>query len=389
MFPTLSDIINYLTGVYINMPIKTYGFFLALAFLVAGIWLYNELQRMERAGFLQGVKEKFIIGQPAGLVEILVNMVLGFLLGYKGVAAVMHWKEFSNDTETFLQSGSGSLLGGVALAIIMGVWRYYEKEKQRLPQPQEVEEVIFPHQRVGDLIIVAAIFGIVGSKIFTWIEDIDGFMRDPIGAILSFSGLTFYGGLICAAIAVSWYARNKKISLLYLIDATAPALILAYGIGRLGCHFSGDGDWGVSNLSPKPFAWLPDWAWAYTYPNNVIERGIPIPGCVGHYCNVLPEPVWPTSVYEFSMSVLIFLFLVAVRKKINIAGMLFSIYLFLNGLERFSIERVRINERYDVGGSAYSQAQIIAIVLMLLGIAGGILAYYYHNNSKQKNKPTA
>lgn len=384
MFPTLSDILYYLTGIYINMPVKTYGFFLAFAFLVAGIWLYNELRRMERAGLLQGVKEKFKIGEPAGIVELLANMVLGFLLGYKGVAAVMHWKEFSNNTEQFLQSGGGSLLGGVAIGLLMGIWRYYEKEKQRLPEPQEVEEMVFPHQRVGDLIIIAAIFGIIGSKIFTWIEDIDGFMRDPIGALLSFSGLTFYGGLICASIAIIWYARSKKINLLHLIDVTAPALILAYGVGRLGCHFSGDGDWGISNLSPKPFAWLPDWAWAYTYPNNVIAHGVPIPDCIGQYCNVLPEPVWPTSVYEFIMSVFIFLFLVVIRKKINIPGLLFSIYLFLNGLERFSIERVRINERYDVGGGAYSQAQIIAITLIILGVVSAVSFYFYHNNNKKQ-----
>ena len=51
-------------------------------------------------------------------------------------------------------------------------------------------------------------------------------------------------------------------------------LFLTYGIGRNGCHFSGD-DWGIV-LSNQPDWWfLPDWMWSYNYPNNVINEGIP------------------------------------------------------------------------------------------------------------------
>ncbi len=58
--------------------------------------------------------------------------------------------------------------------------------------------------------------------------------------------------LIAGAFSVIWYTKKYKINTLQLIDAAAPALILAYGIGRIGCQMSGDGDWGVDNLSPKP-----------------------------------------------------------------------------------------------------------------------------------------
>ena len=50
-------------------------------------------------------------------------------------------------------------------------------------------------------------------------------------------------------------------------------MMLAYGVGRLGCHFSGDGDWGDPNRFEKPLSILPDWLWAYRYPNNVINEG--------------------------------------------------------------------------------------------------------------------
>ena len=73
---------------------------------------------------------------------------------------------------------------------------------------------------------------------------------------------------------------------IHVADAFAPAMMLSYGIGRIGCHVAGDGDWGIVNNYPKPFSWLPDWVWAYTYPNNVLGEGIQIPGCAGQYCAV-------------------------------------------------------------------------------------------------------
>ncbi len=100
-------------------------------------------------------------------------------------------------------------------------------------------------------------------------------------------------------------------------DRFAPAMMLAYGIGRMGCQVSGDGDWGIVNTHPKPFAGLPDWAWSYTFPHNVIGEGITLPGCTGHYCTQLPEGVFPTSLYEIIAALLLFAFLWSIRKKIK------------------------------------------------------------------------
>jgi len=57
-----------------------------------------------------------------------------------------------------------------------------------------------------DLTIYAALFGFLGAKIFNSLETWDEFVRDPIDSLFSFSGLTFYGGLICAALAIWYYA---------------------------------------------------------------------------------------------------------------------------------------------------------------------------------------
>ncbi len=388
MYPTLSDLIYGVTGWFIPLPIQTYGFFLALGFVAGAIILYKEFDRMERAGLLLGVKEKQIIGKPASAFEILGNAFIGFIIGYKGVAMVLNWRTFTDNPQEFILSGDGSWIGAIVFAVLFGFLHYYAKQKERLPSPQEIEVTVYPRERVGELIMIAAITGILGSKLFTWFEDWDAFLADPVGALLSFSGLTFYGGLICAAISLIYYSYKKQIPIARITDAAAPALIIGYGMGRLGCHFSGDGDWGIVNTLAKPFTWLPDWMWAYTYPNNVINEGIDIVGCVGKHCKVLPEAVYPTSVYEFIMSVTIFLILMAFRKRIKAPFGLFALYLLLNGIERFSIESIRVNQRYDVLGMQLSQAQIIAIGLVVLGIGLSVFAtQYYRKQNLTQPKP--
>ena len=132
--------------------------------------------------------------------------------------------------------------------------------------------------------------------------------------------------------------------------------MLAYGIGRIGCQLSGDGDWGINNLAAKPewMRFLPDWMWSYNFPHNVIRSGIPMEDCGDKfwepYCYQLANPVWPTAFYEVVMTILIFSLLWSIRKRIKIAGIMFFTYLALNGVERFFIEKIRVNTKYDILG---------------------------------------
>ncbi|MDA8963486.1 prolipoprotein diacylglyceryl transferase [bacterium] len=178
------------------------------------------------------------------------------------------------------------------------------------------------------------------------------------------------GGLICGAVAVIYYAKKYGIHYKIISDAAAPGLMLAYGIGRMGCHFSGDGDWGINNLAPKPewMSFLPDWTWAYTYPNNVINAGVPIEGCIGNYCNELMYPVYPTPLYEIVIALGLFAFLWSIRKRISVPGVLFGIYMIVNGLERFFIEKIRINTNYIIFGKEITQAEIISFALIITGL---------------------
>jgi prolipoprotein diacylglyceryltransferase len=290
------------------------------------------------------------------------------------------------------------------------VWKWYEKNKQRLPQPQEKKVRIWPHDRVGDLTIYAFIFGFAGAKIFNSLETWDDFVRDPIASLFSFSGLTFYGGLICAALAIWYYARKHGIGFWHLNDAAAPGLMLAYSIGRIGCQVSGDGDWGILNsayittpaaksalsnpglfnqalqqykdlyipqfgsldnvphLAVKAPSFLPDWLFAYSYPHNVISEGVRIIDCNGQYCSQLPIPVFPTPFYETLVCLGLFFILWALRKRLRVPGTLFAVYLILNGIERFFIEKIRVNSKYNIFGWHPTQAELISAGLVISGV---------------------
>ena len=258
------------------------------------------------------------------------------------------------------------------------------KEKQNLVKPLPVlkdEKEIHPYEHVGNMTIVAAITGFLGARIFHILENLGEFLNDPMAMVFTRSGFTMYGGLILASFSVIYFAKRKGIATLPLIDACAPGLMLAYGIGRMGCHISGDGDWGINNLTPNP-TFLPDWFWSYSYPHNVNEVGVLIPNCTDDkYCAMLAHPVFPTPLYECIACVLLFSALWLFRKKITAPGALFSLYIALNGVERFLIEKIRVNNKFDVFGMNLTQAEIISSIFMIIGTIGILLSYKYYKKT--------
>ncbi|WP_442588205.1 prolipoprotein diacylglyceryl transferase [Pedobacter sp. AW31-3R] len=368
MFPTVSHFIEYLFGIQVPMPFNTFGLLVACAF-VAGYWAFTkELQRKEALGILHPVKKTILTGLAPQPAELFYNGIFGFLIGYKLVYALLNYKLFVSDAQTVLLSLKGNLLGGLFFAALFAYWDYSEKNKAKLPQPKKVDIIEHPYELMGNMIVWAAVWGFLGAKIFDNLEHWDTFVKDPIGGLLSFSGLTFYGGLICGGAAVLYIARKNGIKLLHMLDVGGPGMMLAYSVGRIGCHLSGDGDWGIVNLNPKPFGWLPDWLWAYTYPNNVAMEGVPIPGCSGRFCFELPQPVYPTPIYEVIICFILFLILWKIRHQIKLPGMMFGIYLMMNGLERFFIELIRVNSKYHVAGISFTQAELISSLLFICGL---------------------
>jgi phosphatidylglycerol---prolipoprotein diacylglyceryl transferase len=372
MFARISDLFNYFFGTHLDIPIQSYGFMLAISFLAAGWILMLELRRKEKNGQIPFQKKRIERGAPAGVSEVVTSAFFGFLLGWKGLGIIADYAAFSKSPQDFILSGHGYLLPGIVAAGAFGYLTYASKKKKELKPPVSEEMIVHPYQLTGNIVIIAAIFGILGSKLFDTIEHLDDLVRDPIGTIFSFSGLSFFGGLIVAAVAVILYAHKNKIRFPHIIDAAAPAIILAYAIGRIGCQLAGDGCWGVINTHPKPgwLSFLPDWMWSFTYPHNVINEGSLIPHCIGDHCYALQTPVFPAPFYETVLGLVIFFILWGTRKRIIIPGYLFCLYLILNGTERFFIEKIRVNKVYDVWGFHMTQAEMIAILLVVIGLAG-------------------
>lgn len=372
MYPRLSDLINSLFGTSIKLPVQTYGFFVALAFVLAGLVVYLEFKRKEKEKILLPREKTFLKGKPASPVELILSAIVGLLLGYKLTGIILNYSVFLENPQKYALSGQGNWWGGAIAAIVFTAIAFYGKERKKLPKPVQEKEIIHPYQLTGSIILVAAVAGIIGSKIFDVVEHLDQLVKDPVHTLFSFSGLAFYGGLITAAFVVSWYVERNKIPWEVNADVVAPALMLAYGIGRIGCQLSGDGCWGIVNLEPKPewLGFLPDWMWSFNYPHNVINEGVRMEGCDGSHCYMLDQPVFPTPFYETTIALIFFGVLWMIRKHISIPGALFSIYLILNGIERFLIEQIRVNIKYHFLGIEYTQASAIAIFLVLFGISG-------------------
>ncbi len=430
MYPNLYFVFNEWFGWKINAfkIFYTFGIFVAIAFIVSAYVLTLELKRKEKSGLLLPREETITTGKPASFLDLFINGLVGFIFGYKLIGAFLASRQSGIDLQEYIFSREGSIGGGLLLAAVLIFLKYREKNKQKLAKPEKRTIRIWPHDRVGDIVIFALIFGIIGAKLFDNLENWDRFMQNPIGNLLSPSGLTFYGGLICATIAICIYASKKGINLLHLIDAAAPALMIAYAVGRMGCQTAGDGDWGIFNsayisdvpghvvpATPEQFKeklkehstyflngsvtdpggvstmvtdrheesldkvphksfrgpkFLPTWMFAFTYPHNVNEDGILIPGCEGKYCRALPLPVFPTPFYEIVASFILFLFLWLIRRKIKVPGVMFCIYLILNGIERFLVETIRVNTTYSIFGLHPTQAELISSAFVIIGIIG-------------------
>ncbi|MBP7822135.1 MAG: prolipoprotein diacylglyceryl transferase [Saprospiraceae bacterium] len=388
MWPDLSYILHDLFGTTPDNAfsiIKTFGLFLALAFIGSAYTLYLEFRRKEREGVLTSTKVTFIEGAPATIFELISNAIFGFILGFKLLYIIQHFGEFKANAASVILSGTGSWVGGF-IGLALGVFlKYWEKKKVERAEPIIREMEVFPSERVGDITIVAAISGLIGARLFSIFESvaaINSFIADPFGQLFSGSGLAIYGGLIVAFFVVYYYIKFVlKITPIQVMDAAAPALLIGYAIGRLGCHFSGDGDWGIVNAMPVP-SWfiLPDWLWSYDYPHNVNHDGIEIVGCEWLYCQKLAAPVFPTPLYETTFSLMIFALLWSLRKKLKTPGLLFFIYVTLNGVERFFIEKIRVNDKISFAGINATQAEIIATLLIFIGIIG---TYYLVRKGKK------
>jgi phosphatidylglycerol:prolipoprotein diacylglycerol transferase len=227
---------------------------------------------------------------------------------------------------------------------------------------RELARVGLDPEQAWDMVGYAAVFGILGSKIYYMILNWQDTMADPMRALLSRSGLVWYGGLILAAAVIAWRVKKSGMPFGRMADASALALAIGYAIGRMGCFLVGD-DYGRPSDLP----------WAVAFPKgappstaaNLREFGVDIPA------NVPPDTVYavhPTQLYEVGMSLIIFFILKRMQPRLATPGMLFMVWVALAGVERFIVEIFRAKDDRFLG--VLTVAQLISVLLMAAGVAG-------------------
>jgi phosphatidylglycerol:prolipoprotein diacylglycerol transferase len=189
--------------------------------------------------------------------------------------------------------------------------------------------------------LTAMVSGILGARLYWVFTHLDRVADDPLRTIFGNAGLTWYGGLIGGVAATLWLAHRHRQSLWDLCDAFSPGLAAAYGIGRIGCHLSGDGDYGPPSDLP----------WAMAYPKGMVPTS---------------ELVHPTPVYEILMMIPIVALLWKLRTQERTPGWLFGAYLVLVGGERWISEIFRVREPGDLM-LGMSMAQCTSVLAVLIG----------------------
>jgi phosphatidylglycerol---prolipoprotein diacylglyceryl transferase len=195
------------------------------------------------------------------------------------------------------------------------------------------------------IIGITGLAGLVGSRLYHLLESPAEFFADPWSQLFSTMGFAFFGAVIGGFLALLLLARRFKIPTLLMLDAASPAAALGYGIGRIGCLISGDGDYGIPTSLP----------WGMSFPNGIVPT---------------TQRVHPTPIYEFLVAILIFwiLWRVGARGLKGHAsnGIVFAAYLVLTGIARFLVEFIRINPRSFYG---LTNAQAASLASVLAGVA--------------------
>jgi phosphatidylglycerol:prolipoprotein diacylglycerol transferase len=159
------------------------------------------------------------------------------------------------------------------------------------------------------------------------------------------AGFAWFGGLLFGIAALMWQGRTNKTGAIRMLDLAAPAAAIGYGVGRIGCLTSGDGDYGIPTTVP----------WGIHIHDDALDPPQPNPpGLLVH----------PTPIYELLFSLALGWYLWVRGRRDLPAGQLTGEYLILSGVGRFLVEFLRRNERLYLG---MSNAQVASVGTMVVG----------------------
>jgi phosphatidylglycerol:prolipoprotein diacylglycerol transferase len=216
---------------------------------------------------------------------------------------------------------------GVAVLVLWTVWQV--RKGARLS-----------YETVVTMALVGIPASVIFSRLLHVIDQWDYYSQHP-GQIIGGEGLTIYGAVLGAALAVWIYSRFSKFKFAYAVDVIAPGIVLAQMIGRVGCLLNGC-CYGTATSLP--------WAISYTHPNS-LAFGV--------------SGVHPTQVYEIIFLVMLFGILLWLKGRLKPDGSLFLIYLGSYSLWRFGIDFIRDGTPFLFG---LHQAQVIGITVVIITI---------------------
>jgi len=260
----------------------------------------------------------------------------------------------------------------VATGLLVAVYVLQANLNRRRGELQEIAGYKGEKDEGFLIISLAAIAGVVGSRIYSALESPREFWADPSAVLFSRSGYTWFGGLLGGFVVLVFVARRWKIPVLLFLDIASPAGAIGYAFGRMGCLLSGDGDYGVPTTLP----------WGMSFPNGIEPT---IPKCLAWG---LPADckVHPTPVYESLVAVAIGIYVWHLGTKAMRVpmpqGRIFGSYLILTGIARFLVEFIRLDPKVLFG---MTNAQVFSLAC----IAGGIVLVLRKNSSARMEKVSA
>jgi phosphatidylglycerol:prolipoprotein diacylglycerol transferase len=201
-------------------------------------------------------------------------------------------------------------------------------------------------QTVTDLALWILLAVVAGSRLFYVAFHWEEFNHDLIGIIAfwrgGLAGLMFYGGFLGAIVAGLLYVRVKKLPLLKLMDAIAPAIVLGEGFTRIGCFLNGC-------CFGKPT-------------HSLFGIVFPIDSPAG--CTFQGQQIHPTQLYSSVAGFVLFLFALWLERRRLKDGVLFAVILILYSVFRFGIDFVR----YYENSSNFWGNQVVALGMAVVGV---------------------
>lgn len=226
------------------------------------------------------------------------------------------------------------------------------------------------------IVAVSTVAGVIGAKLWHVLETPHWLMAHPVDLLFDRAGFAWYGGLIVGILTLLWQARVYKLGSLQMLDLAAPAAAIGYGIGRIGCLVSGDGDYG----QPTHLAW-----------------GIAMPHGLVPTTQVCVDSGWPAScrvqptpIYELLAALFIcwFLWRRGSPDRPKPLGQITGEYLVLSGLARFLVEFIRINP-HVLWGMSNAQLASLGAIAFGLGLILMARARGARNSGKANSRSAA